>query len=268
MREHSTNGVRRPARTASARRRSGGFTLVELLVVVSIIALLVAILLPSLKRAREQAKLTKCMAHLHSIGLALVTYSDENRQFYPSYWTIGAHSFRVRPNVQTSPGSPPEVWGLQSVLHYGQQPAVNPYTGYAYPLKSDKPVYLPYDSPAWVCPSNPGPRDMEEEWKSWGNTYAYFCNSANNYNADEWATKVSKKSGRYLVTILWDNIKKLPGESGFLGPFGEGYSVRDEDKQAPHQVKGNQKGVTKYKSVLYSDMHVELMGLEQDDLPG
>jgi prepilin-type N-terminal cleavage/methylation domain-containing protein/prepilin-type processing-associated H-X9-DG protein len=58
------------------RRRA--FTLVELLVVVSIIALLIAILLPSLKRAREVAKATACMSNLRSLGLAVQQYATAN----------------------------------------------------------------------------------------------------------------------------------------------------------------------------------------------
>ena len=58
--------------------RKKAFTLVELLVVISIIAMLMAILLPSLGRAREQAERTVCMANLRSIGQGLHTYANDN----------------------------------------------------------------------------------------------------------------------------------------------------------------------------------------------
>ena len=60
-----------------------GFTLVELLVVISIIALLLAILMPALNSARQQAKRTICKAGMHQIGIAVGGYSSENKSKYP-----------------------------------------------------------------------------------------------------------------------------------------------------------------------------------------
>lgn len=66
-----------------AFRTRRAFTLIELLVVVAIIALLIAILLPSLARAREQTKSVKCLSNLGQWGKAVVVYTAENRDILP-----------------------------------------------------------------------------------------------------------------------------------------------------------------------------------------
>ena len=63
--------------------RTRGFTLIELLVVIAIISLLVAILIPSLNRAKELARRVVCASDLHQAHLALITYAQDNKGHYP-----------------------------------------------------------------------------------------------------------------------------------------------------------------------------------------
>jgi prepilin-type N-terminal cleavage/methylation domain-containing protein/prepilin-type processing-associated H-X9-DG protein len=67
------------------QRLRRAFTLIELLVVVAIISMLISILLPSLSRAREQAKTVKCAAHLKGIGTGVAACQLENRDYGPSW---------------------------------------------------------------------------------------------------------------------------------------------------------------------------------------
>lgn len=79
------------------KSRSRGFTLIELLVVVAIIALLIAILLPSLGKARQKAKDVQCKASLHGFSNAFAIYAAEFSGKLPSettgsglcFWDVG-----------------------------------------------------------------------------------------------------------------------------------------------------------------------------------
>ena len=89
------------------KTRDRGFTLVELLVVVAIITILLGLLLPSLKQAREVARAAAGLSNLRQIGLALYAYAQDNKETFPlGQWT------------QTAP-KPYYVWYL----------SINPYLG-------------------------------------------------------------------------------------------------------------------------------------------
>jgi len=138
------------------------FTLIELLVVVAIIALLIAILLPSLARAREMARRSMCASNLRQIGLAMIQYAQTNNESFPKVNTpAGANVVGTNNSFD---GSNPLTAYFRNLTDDGVD---NPFDGTANAdaaAGADKTVssclwllcrtsYQPVDTKVFVCPS-------------------------------------------------------------------------------------------------------------------
>ena len=188
-----------------------GFTLIELLVVIAIIAILAAILLPTLQQARERGKSANCTSTLKQYGGLLATYSGSNDDFLP-----GGHS--------TEYASNPMRWHNALAVVYGHSQGGKEGNNYA----------LAVDGPTnkmrkLFCPSGTGftsARDDASEINT--NGWTYSANSQRggnamtnskipflNYNSGSPETRKLQRSGQLprIVTIA-DGI------------HGEAYSPR------------------------------------------
>jgi prepilin-type N-terminal cleavage/methylation domain-containing protein/prepilin-type processing-associated H-X9-DG protein len=101
------------------KRTRKGFTLVELLVVIGIIALLISILLPSLNRAREAANRIKCGSNIRQIGQAMRQYAidDVRSGAYPRTYYVSGTSIATYPEANVGyTNDPAQATGAASIL--------------------------------------------------------------------------------------------------------------------------------------------------------
>src|SRR5262245_65394018 len=92
--------------------RCGGFTLIELLVVIAIIAILAALLLPSLTKAKNSGQRAACLSNLRQVGLAVHMYAQDNSGRIP-YGPV-APPFSHPADFYPSTGSPTSLLSLRS----------------------------------------------------------------------------------------------------------------------------------------------------------
>jgi prepilin-type N-terminal cleavage/methylation domain-containing protein/prepilin-type processing-associated H-X9-DG protein len=236
------------------RRSTKGFTLVELLVVIGIIALLISILLPSLNRAREQANRIKCASNLRQIGYGIQLYANENNGNYPRTYfnpaqaTVRSDNYGGQNNAGTAFSFAPA--GSASPV------GTNNVTASFFLILKTQDL----TSDVFVCPSSQAERDLfknlsKEQVSNWTEikqnlSYSYIV---------PFPSSAALDAGFKLNTTLSSDF----AVAADINPGTQGGTPQDNVMQPPNAPRSDMQNANTNnhngdgQNVLYADGHVD-----------
>ncbi len=198
----------------SFRKIQHGFTLVELLVVVSIIALLIALLLPALSRARELANRAVCSANVRSIIQSMIIYAQSNKNQFPAVPGSGWGQFA---NANWGYTTGPSTATPQQAIAAWYSPAGSPNSAPC-PLACLWLMVLngQMNPASFICPSDPIAKTPSAEYYpipgGGEDTYANF-----GFESGQWGIMPDGRGESYSIADPWPNNDIWPnsGQGGW-----------------------------------------------------
>lgn len=190
-----------------ARRPQRGFSLIELLVVVAIIAVLAGILFPVFSIVRQKARRTRCNAHMAQLGQSLKLYAADHSGFLPSF--SQSHPYWAVPLSDAQKNSPQP--GLVVTWDLSIQPQLR-------------------NTDILTCPDNPFGRD-KRAFALTAYVHRHVRDRANPAITYYLGERVENIANQSAVVLLFEKGKNLPGSWG--DAMGENFHQSHQSKGQP-----------------------------------
>lgn len=226
------------------RCKSTGFTLIELLVVIAIISLLVSVLLPSLRQAKQQAKAVVCKTNMRSIYTGLALYAED--------WE--GRLMRAQGGMKIVDGEWVDVFWTECLTPFGKNAFPATYTHWSAPV-----TYI--DNPdTYKCPAADGETELAKASQAWpwgGNVVqwqydVYSSYGMNNRMSNAWMPPGmgdNEKFYNFWRTHRPDRLFLLAGS--FMWCFDNWYAHTDFWYEARHGVD------REFVHIMFHDGHIE-----------